>query len=94
MTVIEDGFSTYYYYQMFSYKHHITQLLIQSKIDETKVYGIGNHCNKVLGTGMGEFKDGRKDKLENIPEMWENSSIEKNFFILSIFDVTESELNN
>lgn len=96
MTVIEDGFSSYYYYeQHFTFKHRLIRFIIHSKIDDTKVYGIGKHCSRLLGTGIGEFKDERKNILElvSIPTMWNNSDSEKRHFILRLFDVSEEELN-
>ena len=49
----------------------------------------------ILGTGIGEFKDNRREKLNlvNIPEMWNNSSQVKRDNILKLFDITEEELN-
>jgi hypothetical protein len=94
---LEDGWSDYYYYELsFTIKHKITQFLIGSKLDDTMVYGRGRHCKKIIATGIGEYKDDRKHKAEivSIPSLWSNASVKKRLYILSLFDITEEELNS
>lgn len=94
---IEDGLSDYYYYeQTFTFKHRITQFLIGSKLDDTRVYGRGTHCKKIIATGIGKYEDDRINKAEiiSIPLVWRNSPESKKNYILSLFDISEEELNS